>query len=229
MILSFKNRKVSGKDAAEVVLKPDGGSILFAGKSGRKVIRIETGEFKKITRRKLASIFRQAVFLAKANKIKRIGINFSDFLFKHLGLPAEEIAGIMAVNLEMADFEFVKYKSRPRGGWSFVREAAVSGKVTPEIKRAFGAGQLLGREVNACRALANTPGGEMTPKVLADAAKTAFEKLPVNGSILGRKEIEGLKMGGVLGVAKGAKEEPKFIVIEYFAGSVKEKPVVLIG
>jgi len=229
MIFSFKNKKVSGKDAAEVVLKPEGGSILFSGKSGRKVIRIETGEFKKITRRKLASIFRRAVSLAKANKIKRIGLNFGDFLFKHLGLPAEEVAGIIAVNLEMADFEFVKYKSRPKDGWNFIKEVAVAGKITPEIKMAFGAGQLLGREVNACRALANTPGGEMTPKVLAEAAKTAFEKLPVNVSILGRKEMEGLKMGGVLGVAKGAKEEPKFIVIEYFAGSVKEKPVVLIG
>src|SRR3989338_1624463 len=136
MIFSFKNKKVSGKDAAEVVLKPEGGSILFSGKSGRKVIRIETGEFKKITRRKLASIFRRAVSLAKANKIKRIGLNFGDFLFKHLGLPAEEVAGIIAVNLEMADFEFVKYKSRPKDGWNFIKEVAVAGKITPEIKMA---------------------------------------------------------------------------------------------
>ncbi len=35
-------------------------------------------------------------------------------------------------------------------------------------------------------------------------------------------------MGGVLGVSSGSEEEPKFIVLEYFA-SGKDKPVVLIG
>ena len=38
-----------------------------------------------------------------------------------------------------------------------------------------------------------------------------------------------LKMGGVLGVAQGSSEEPKFIVMEYSGGGKKDKPFVLVG
>jgi leucyl aminopeptidase len=38
-----------------------------------------------------------------------------------------------------------------------------------------------------------------------------------------------LKMGGVLGVAQGSVEEPKFIIYEYFGTNKKERPIVFVG
>lgn len=68
----------------------------------------------------------------------------------------------------------------------------------------------------------------MTPKLLAEAAKNAAKGTKVNVKILGKKEMEVLKMGGVLGVAQGSEHEPQFIIMEYKMGG-KEAPTVLVG
>jgi leucyl aminopeptidase len=36
-------------------------------------------------------------------------------------------------------------------------------------------------------------------------------------------------MGGIIGVARGSSERPRFIVAEYLAGRKKERPIVLVG
>jgi len=98
-------------------------------------------------------------------------------------------------------------------------------------------GQIIGQAVNACRELSNTPGGRMTPKLLAkaaqDAAKEANKSVGASSKltvkVLGRKEIEKLGMGGVLGIAGGSEQEPQFIVMEYFGAAKGERPTVLVG
>lgn len=67
----------------------------------------------------------------------------------------------------------------------------------------------------------------MTPSILAKAAKTAAKGLPITVKVLGKKEMQKLGMGAVLGVGKGSAEEPKFIIVEY--NGSKEKPIVLVG
>lgn len=235
MKIILNDKRPKDKKIAQVVLRAGTESVVGI-QGGRKTIYIGLGDVDTINRRKLVNLARKIIVLAKSSKIDKIAINFDVFIFKGLNVSKESIAEILSVNFELANFEFVKYKSRPREGWNFVKEIFVFGKITPEIKNGFKKGQLIAEEVNACRILANTPGGEMTPAVLADAAKTAFKNLPVRVSVLGRKEMQELKMDGVLGVAKGAKEEPRFIIMEYQGGEKpfdraqgKEKPVVLIG
>lgn len=196
--------------------------------SGKKSIFIGIPEPDKLNRRKLIILSRQIITLAKANQIKKIAFKFEDFSFSKLKISREETAELLATNLEMANFEFVKYRSKPKEGWNFIEGIIVAGKVSPGVKYAFAMGQRIGQEVNACRVLANTPGGEMTPNVLAKEAVKAARGTGVKVKVLGLREIERLKMGGVLGVAKGADEPPRFIILEYLKGG-KEKPIVLVG
>src|SRR3989338_8942924 len=224
MKITFSDKKP--KDAVLLVLRSAHENAVGV-QGGKRVIYIGLGDGLRLNRRKLVSLARKVIVLAKGAKIPRISLDFKDFV-KNFEVAASELAEVLAVNFELANFEFVKYKSRPKDGWNFVKDVFVFGKIMPEIKNGFKKGQIVGGEVNACRILANTPGGEMTPKVLAEAAKTAFKNLPVKVSVLGCKEMGDLKMGGVLGVAKGAREEPKFIIMEYLAGA-KDKPVVLVG
>lgn len=232
MKITFFGKTPKDKNIAQVILQPQDESVVGL-QGGRKTIFVGFGDAGKINRRRLVGFARKIIVLAKGAKISKIALNFDDFK-KLADLAVSELAEILAVNFELANFEFIKYKSRPREGWNFVKEVYVFGKIIPEIKNGFKKGQIVAGEVNACRVLANTPGGEMTPSVLAEAAKTAMKNLPVKVSVLGQKEMQDLKMGGVLGVAKGAKEEPKFIVMEYRGlgkpfDSAQGKPVVLIG
>src|SRR3989338_6985197 len=126
----------------------------------------------------------------------------------------------------MADYEHVSYKTKPKDGWNFVEVVAILSvpgdgqRCLPAGRQGFADGLIIAGEVNATRELSNTPGGDMTPQKLAAAAKAAAKasgagaKLTVK--VLGVKEMQKLGMGAVLGVGKGAKDEPRFIVMEYW-------------
>ena len=197
--------------------------------SGQRVIEIGIDDPAKISQRKLVLLARKAISLARSHKAETIIVRFSDFCSPKLSLPDERVAELLGVNFEMANFEFVTYKTPPEEGWIFVQEIIVLGKISSGVRAAFARGQVVGEETNKCRILANTPGGEMTPRLLAEEAQKAAKGLPVRVTILGKKEIEKLKMGGVLGVSKGSTEEPRFIVMEYWGAAKKDQPIVFCG
>jgi len=111
---------------------------------------------------------RQIIFFAKKNGIKKIALNLEDILSFKPELSETEIGEILAVNFEMANYEFVKYKEKPKEGWKFIEEVAIifSGE-DRNFSASLKKGQLIGKEINASRDLANAPGGEMTPTLLA--------------------------------------------------------------
>ncbi|MGH8454144.1 MAG: leucyl aminopeptidase, partial [Nevskiales bacterium] len=51
----------------------------------------------------------------------------------------------------------------------------------------------------------------------------------IKTKVLDQAEMEKLGMGALLSVAKGSRQPPKFIVMEYLAGNKGDKPVVLVG
>ncbi len=67
----------------------------------------------------------------------------------------------------------------------------------------------------AVRNLVNTPGDRMTPGKLADEAKALAKRHGLQCSVMGLRELQRLKMGAVLSVAQGSREEPRFITFHY--------------
>ncbi|MEK7150885.1 MAG: leucyl aminopeptidase family protein [Patescibacteria group bacterium] len=197
--------------------------------SGQRVIRLGVEDFKKVNRRKLILLFRRVIALARTNRAKKISISLNDFTFAHLALKSQDLAELAATNFEMANFEFIKYKTKPKDGWNFIEEVYLQGVESRDSQEGFKRGQVIGEEVNKTRALANTPGGEMPPKLLAQAAREAARGTKIKVKILGKGEIKKLGMGGVLGVAQGSDEDPQFIILEYFGAVKSEKPTVLVG
>lgn len=182
----------------------------------------------------LRLLARQIISVSRGNRFKKISFRFEDFKFPAEPLKDTDLAELLAVEFEMSNFEFVKYRTPPEEGWNFVKEVIVTGALSAGVKDAFKKGQAIGEAVNACRALANTPGGEMTPTLLAKAATLAARGSAVTVRVLGKKDMEKLGMGGVLGVSQGSSEEPRFIILEYRglpAGrqGAKDNPVVLVG
>lgn len=197
--------------------------------AGQKVLSIGIKEPDKINRRKFILLARQVIALARTHRVSKIAFEFSDFTFPKLRMTDEDKAEVIATNITMANFEFIKYKTEPKEGWSFVEEVTVVTNKAAKIKKAFEKGHIIGKEVNASRALATNPGGEMTPEILAAEAKKAVEGLNVKVEILGEKEMKKLGMGGVLGVGQGSDAESQFIILEYMNGKKSEKPLVLVG
>ncbi|MDO8523859.1 MAG: leucyl aminopeptidase family protein, partial [bacterium] len=198
---------------------------------GAVALKIGIGKPEEIDRRKLISLIRKVIRVAREHKLSSLAISFRDFQLPGVrDIPDRELGRILAENLEMANYEFTKYKHPPKEGFADVKWIYVE-NATAEAKKGFVEGQLIAHEINYCRDLANTPGGDMTPASLAEAAKKQLKGTAAKISVFNLSEIKNLKMGLVLGVAKGSAEEPKFIVVEYWgAGKTgKEKPVVLVG
>ncbi len=79
------------------------------------------------------------------------------------------------------------------------------------------------------RDLGNLPGNICTPTYLADAARKLAADFKLKVQVLDRKQMEALKMGSLLSVARGSDEPPKLIVLQYTGGPAKQAPVALIG
>ena len=182
------------------------------GKDGNFHIEIKIPKAKQITERKILLIARKVIQTAKQHKIEQIIFDFG--IFKKLSSKNDrELASLIAQNFEMANYEFREFKTKPKEGWKDVRAVIIynaSSDVFDGIKK----GQKIGQMVNECRLISNTPGGDMTPQILAKHAKRLIEGIKVKIQVLGQKEMEKLKMGAILGVAKGSPEEPKFIIME---------------
>src|SRR3989344_2472779 len=221
----------AGKGA--VVVRFVEGSL---GRFDEKVLSVAYGD-KKVSpfnRRKFVLLMRKVVAQAKQHRIKSLVVEYADiksFASKDMGdYEAGRVAGTAFV---MADYEHVFYKTKPKEGWNFVEAVAVP-NMPAAAKEGFADGLVIAGEVNATRELSNTPGGDMTPRILAEKAKAAVKGTNIKVKILGVKEMQKLGMGAVLGVGKGAKDEPRFIVMEYWGaspstGSGRQAPGVLVG
>ncbi|OGF71059.1 hypothetical protein A3B18_03885 [Candidatus Giovannonibacteria bacterium RIFCSPLOWO2_01_FULL_46_13] len=193
----------------------------------RKIILVGLGKSKEFIHQKGSLAMRMAVQTARKEKIKKFA-----FWVGRVGTPKETVKFFegVATNAIMADFEFVKYKTPPKDGFSFVEEVqGISKSKDKNISEGFKRGMAIGEEVNACRSLANTPGGDMTPKILAQHAEDDSKGTKIKVKILKEDKIKELGMGGILGVSKGSAERPRFIIMEYWGGKKSEKPIVLVG
>ncbi len=204
---------------------------LISGSLGRfdgKVLSVSYGDKKPLSNRGFLMVMRKIVATAKANKIKAIEVDFKDIkALAPKNFSDNEIGRVAGTAFVMADYEHTTYKTKPKEGWNTVEVVAITN--TPKAgKESFATGRDIATEVNRARELSNTPGGDMTPKILAVAAKRAVRGLPVKVKSLGIKEMKRLGMGAVVGVGKGAEDEPQFIIMEYKGGG-KTRPVVLIG
>lgn len=228
----------SGKSIDEVSKSYTRIRLIEEAKSVRRLVRegdidaLEIGVGKEgINERKFINLCRSIVQTAKQHKIRKVAIQFdrSPHLFKSLSKSTtpEWISQIAGENFEMANFEFTTFKTRPKEGFGAIEEILLCGKSSKSIENAVKKGQIVGQAVNATRELSNTPGGDMTPRGLARAAKDAVKGLPVSVTTLGRAQMEKLGMGAIVGVAKGSTLEPTFTILEYKGGA--GKPIVLVG
>lgn len=203
---------------------------------GVSIFELGVGKYTDMNRRKFILLCRSIIQVAKTNRLHAIAIQFDRTLelLKNLKGSREDCVQIAAENFEMANFEFNVFKTKPKEGWCVVEEILLYDHSPATLQKVLKKGQEIGKAVNACRTLSNTPGGAMTPTVLAKAARDAVKGLPVKVTVLGNTEMRKLGMGAILGVAKGSTETPTFTIMEYrpstgARGKNDQRPIVFVG
>ena len=102
--------------------------------------------------------------------------------------------------------------------------------VPDAVREAARLGEAEAAGVCLARDLANGPANVVTPSAFAGTAQELAERYGMQCRVLGPAELEAERMAAYLAVARGARQEPRFIVMEYAPeGSGNEKPIVLVG
>jgi leucyl aminopeptidase len=204
------------------------GTEHFVDSANGKVLQVPSGKLGKVTPRTFRTLIRTVVQAAKKHKLSHIAVPLAYADFPKCAAYGETwFWSTVAENLLIADYEYTTYKSKKsKYALNEVRIVTEAGKAARD---GVARGSIVGSYVNQCRDLANTPGGDMTPRVLGAYAQAILKGPKTKVSVLDEKAILKLKMGGLLGVGMGAKDKPRFIVIEYRGGKKDAAPVVFVG
>ena len=233
MKITFKNNiKEIKSDVLFVSVSPKNSDEIVK-ENGKKTLYLKCEESANMNLHKLFPLVRKMVTMAKNVKAEKIAFDFGDFRFspdekkiyhgsKNIKITDEELAEIIGTQLDFANYEFTDYKTPPKEGFSSIKEVFIID--CPKVCQAdVLKGHTIAEEVNKTRTLANTPGGDMTPQILAQKAKEAVKGMPVKVTVLGEKEMEKQNMQAILSVGRGSDEESKFIIMEYMAGKKDKK------
>ena len=151
-------------------------------------------------------------------------------------LPVDERSsdwGVRAAILALRNetYRFTQLKSKPEPASHALKRIVFSVDPADEkaAKVAVKQAVALANGMDLTRDLGNLPGNVCTPTYLANTAKQIAKDWGLKAEVLGLKQIQALKMGSFLSVARASVEPPQFIVLHYQGAAAKAAPVVLVG
>lgn len=99
----------------------------------------------------------------------------------------------------------------------------------PALEKGAFLGRVMAEATNLARDMGNEPANFMTPTHLAQQAMDIARTWGLEVSVLEREEMRALGMGGLLGVAQGSEQPPKFIVLRYKGDPASSKTLGFVG
>ena len=135
----------------------------------------------------------------------------------------------LVIGASDAEFRTDGQKSKKDPAIAGVRKIVVAAPSAGLDKAALTQAAAIANGMNLTKELGNLSPNVCTPTFLATTARKLADDYGFDIEVLERKQLEALKMGSFLSVAKGSDEAPKFIVLKHNGGKSKDAPVVLVG
>ncbi len=193
----------------------------------RRVLLVGLGkrdELKANTLRQAAAIgVQQAQKLQAANVT--IGV--------HGPMPLDETRAGQAIaeGLVLGAYRFLRYRTnlKPEESFTVSNVTLLTAEANAATQAGVTQGLTIARGVTLARDLVNTPGGDLTPPDLANAAVELGQRVNVKVTVLDKAQLEEGGFGGILAVGRASKNEPRFIIMEYGTPSADTPTICLVG
>ena len=202
-------------------------SITLLADEPRKITLIGVGEQKKLTLRAIRAAIYAIGKIAKKQRDRSIAVSVP---YQIPNLSAADTMRVLDDLLSQSDYKYDAYittKDEDKEG-PIAAALIPHGIDTKRIKQVESDSRALGAGIRTVRDLGNGPANLVTPAHLAERAQQIARSVGVKCTVFGKKEIEKMKMGGLLAVNQGSVKEPRFIVLEYSPKKAK-KHVALVG
>lgn len=166
------------------------------------------------------SLRRNAMKLIKQMEEDRV----SEVAVCGAGTLPEEVAALLE-GFSLADYSFDRYKSKDP--WHLQRVSVDKVYFKEEELEAM---QRLWNRIYWCREWVNLPVQDLNAPAFADElAAIAADLEGVKCTVMDKRQIESLRMGGLLAVNRGSVDEPRFVVLEYNNLNDNDGPICLVG
>ena len=197
----------------------------LTGWAAGRVALIGAGKAVEFDTERLRKIAAAAGLAARQRRIKRIA-----FVNRGSGEPAPAVQSI-AEGLVLANFTGDVYKSGERCGPPLEQALVAAGSgQDASLQAAVDRGRVLGESCNLARELCNEPANVLTPSVFAERGADIGRLAGLHVEVLDEEEIARLRMGLLLGVARGSAEPPRVLVLRYTPPHAPAAPVLgLVG
>jgi len=128
-------------------------------------------------------------------------------------------------------YTFRRYITKKENDFGEIKKLLIVGNEgeKPLLERAISKGRIMAEAANWARDLVNEPSNYMTPTQMADAARQLAQKYGLQVEVLEKEKMAELGMGGLLGVAQGSQQPPKFIILNYKGRDSNEIDIALVG
>ena len=133
-----------------------------------------------------------------------------------------------AVGLILGSYKFTKYLSKQEETKNSLKEIVL---ITDKLQKAdLDEMKNVTTAVFKARDLINEPVNHLNAVSLAKEMAAMCKKAGIFVQVLGKKQIEALRMGGLLSVNQGSVDPPTFTIMEWKPKkAVNKKPLVLVG
>jgi leucyl aminopeptidase len=135
-----------------------------------------------------------------------------------IALPADTPALVRAVTEGhlLGGYTFTVYKQSPDGAAPSDVVILAEGARRAEDIAAFEEARVLADAVRVARDWVNTPPGDLTPPLFADAVVAAADAVPgVSSAVYDEKALARLGCGGILSVGAGSAAPPRLVELTY--------------
>lgn len=152
----------------------------------------------------------------EADKVKSVAVTGA-------GTLPEELTAFVE-GLTLADYSFDRYVTKDR---YHLERVVIDGiYLKPDELEAQ---QRLWNRIHWCREWVNMPVQDLNAAMFADELSAIAADLKnVTCTVMDKRQIESLRMGGLLAVNRGSVDEPRFVVLEY-KGNPQASPIALVG
>jgi len=198
---------------------------IFVNKGIKNIVIAGLGEGEKYSPDVLSNVIADASKRLRGNGTE----SFSIFLdsFRNSKLSDEEAAEKAALSSLIGLYEFNEFKTRDKDKIKRVRRITLVTGTGKNFENEIRNACVIADAVNKTRDLINTPPNIATPEYVAEYALGLAKKNGLKCAVFDEKQIEKMKMGCFMAVAKGSINKPRLVVLEYKGGS--KKPIVIVG
>ncbi len=219
----IKRGDISGNQG-EALMLPD-----VSGIAAERVLLVGCGKQDGVTGPEYLTILNKA-----AKTVCEAGLKTAASALFEVNVKAHDLcwkARHAAVAFNSANYRFDKLKSKPARKPQLGRVYLLSeNSEAAAVEAGIALGKGIASGIALAKDLANLPGNHCTPTHLAEVAlELAKTHTTLKVSVLAESDMQKLGMGSLLSVARGSRQPPKLITIEYRGGERKARPVVLVG